>query len=141
MESLFKIQNPKTFDKPTNACAKVGLLFKNRDKVNFISEYKKLSNSDKFYTLSTILLIDAFNDLSVVKNMFLEELRSDLMILKILNDTNNLNELKIDENEKKYLSEEITKFGSDYIGCFFIDNIDMNIGEMCKIFKNEYEKN
>jgi hypothetical protein len=79
----------------------------------FLKSYSELSDGEKFYTLSATLLTLA--NLEFAKDMYLEELRSDLTILKTLNKPDNKHIGKLPENYQSYwnssvVSETITKF-------------------------------
>ncbi len=87
MNKPFFIQDPKTFDKPNyNLVDTVVEKFFIGNKENFLSTYYQLSNTDKFYAIVAICL--NFIDIDVAKKMLLEELRPDLVNLKVLNKPN-----------------------------------------------------
>lgn len=86
----FEIQDPRTFDLPNKDKVKeVVELFFSEQKEKFINSYFKLSNSDKFYTLS-LCVMEQTNVKMAIK-MFLQELRTDLERLKILNKPSGVN--------------------------------------------------
>jgi hypothetical protein len=82
------LQDPKTFGEPNKEKVSNTIkLFFSENKEQFINNYYKLDNTDKFYTLAVcfIYLEGNLEDISIAKKIFLEELREDLMILRVLN--------------------------------------------------------
>ena len=78
------LQDPKTFGPPNKEKVKnVIKLFQSENKEQFINSYGELNNTDKFYALATSVYY--FTDVKMARQMFLEELREDLMTLKLLN--------------------------------------------------------
>ena len=78
------LQDPKTFGLPNKEKVKnVIKLFQSENKEQFINSYGELNNTDKFYALATCVYY--FTDVKMARQMFLEELREDLMTLKLLN--------------------------------------------------------
>jgi hypothetical protein len=89
MKSL-TLQDPKTFGLPNKEkVSNVIKLFQSEDKEQFINSYGELNNTDKFYALVTCLYY--FTDIKMARQMFLEELREDLVTLKSLNKPNGKN--------------------------------------------------
>ena len=81
------LQDPKTFGQPNKEKVKnVIKLFQSEDKEQFINSYGELNNTDKFYALVTCVYY--FTNVKMARQMFLEELREDLVTLKSLNKPN-----------------------------------------------------
>lgn len=81
------LQDPKTFSLPNKEkVSNVIKLFQSEEKQQFINSYRELNNTDKFYTLATCVYY--FTDVKMARQMFLEELREDLVTLKSLNKPN-----------------------------------------------------
>ena len=84
------LQDPKTFGLPNKEkVSNVIKLFQSEDKEQFINSYGELNNTDKFYAIVTCLYY--FTDVKMARQMFLEELREDLVTLKLLNKPNGKN--------------------------------------------------
>lgn len=119
----FKTQDPRTFNLPNKDRVKeVIKLFFDEQKEKFLNAYYKLSNSDKFYTISVCIL--ECSNINMSKKMFLEELRPDLEALRILNKPSNTN----------------LNFGYDYTG---YDSADKEIWNRISLayFDMNFDKN
>ena len=81
-----KVIDPRTYDVKSLNESKIQDTIESYyqgDKPLFLQRYSELSDGEKFYTLSaTVLTLTNYTD---AKRMYLEELRNDLMILKVLN--------------------------------------------------------
>jgi hypothetical protein len=81
-----KVIDPRTYDVNSLNESKIENTIESYyqgDKSLFLQRYSELSDGEKFYTLSaTVLTLTNYTD---AKRMYLEELRNDLMILKVLN--------------------------------------------------------
>jgi len=83
MKSL-TLQDPKTFGLPhKEKVSNVIKLFQSEDKEQFVKSYQELNNTDKFYAVATCVYY--FTDVKMARQMFLEELKEDLVTLKLLN--------------------------------------------------------
>lgn len=81
-----KVIDPRNFDlnsiKEDKISNTIESFYKN-DKSGFLQSYSELADVDKFFTLTSTVL--TFSNVENAKMMYLEELKNDLMILKVLN--------------------------------------------------------
>lgn len=102
-----KLIDPRNFDLNSINEDKISNtieFFHKNDKSSFLESYSKLTDIDKFFTLtSTVLTI---SDVENAKKIFFEELRNDLKILKVLNMPNQSASYKdlVDQLPKNYTS-------------------------------------
>lgn len=125
-KTTLQVQDPKTFGLPNKEkVANVIKLFFSEDKEQFLNAYYSLNNTDKFYAIS--VCVCDYTDVKMATKMFLEELREDLTILKILNkpstgtklDTSITSDHLIVQESlriKKDALEKIKGFGYEYTG-------------------------
>lgn len=84
-----KVIDPRNFDlnsiKEDKISNTIEAFYKN-DKSSFLQSYSELTDVDKFFTLISTVL--TFSNVENAKMMYLEELKGDLRILKVLNMPN-----------------------------------------------------
>lgn len=84
-----KVIDPRNFDlnsiKEDKISNTIEAFYKN-DKSSFLQSYSELADVDKFFTLTSTVL--TFSNVENAKMMYLEELKGDLRILKVLNMPN-----------------------------------------------------
>lgn len=80
----FTLQDPRTFDTfEPETIRETCLQFFLEDKMAFLVNYFVLTNTEKFYALYTTLFV--FDDVQIMRKLYLEELREDLQNLKLMN--------------------------------------------------------
>jgi hypothetical protein len=84
-----KVIDPRNFDLNSINEDKISNTiesFYKNDKSGFLQSYSELADVDKFFTLTSTVL--TFSNVENAKLMYLEELRNDLRVLKVLNMPN-----------------------------------------------------
>jgi hypothetical protein len=84
-----KVIDPRNFDLNSINEDKISNTiesFYKNDKSGFLQSYSELADVDKFFTLTSTVL--TFSNVENAKMMYLEELKGDLRILKVLNMPN-----------------------------------------------------
>lgn len=118
-----QVIDPKTYDVNSLNVNKIESTIKSfyqNDKTLFLKNYSELSDIERFYTLSATIL--TFQNLDEAKRMYLDQLKTDLMVLRVLNKpenqyTNSYTEIvkQLPKDYKSYwssteVSETINKF-------------------------------